>query len=331
MEMRFLSKILDRGNDLAPNTIRRNTWRNTLQLFHKYRKNFSGPLYESGYRNYVIESSVIHCETGEELIPDILAWDKKRKKLLIVEITNNGDEIKKTNQMREFKDNIDIACLSVYGIPAGMDPNLNTILSADKPHNNSNYCQVIVDDIFDLKAEVNLSDQLLIENLINTRGTSLKKLPEIKVSLLPEMKSYEIRYGLSGIITKIFEPQNPGYTSKELADIGLDEFVNYFSTNSRKKLVNNITNQMNVLVEKYLPEYIECVDRKYCAKMEGRTSPICSSPKSRKAVDDGIKKWLGYIEETKDTSVQYCVDQFGDDQSTDEVNLDNLKLISPDS
>jgi len=222
--------------------------------------------------------------------------------------------------MREFKDNIDIASLSIYGVPNGMDPNLDAILSADKPHNNSNYCQVIVDDIFDLKADENLSDILLKENLTNTRGTSLKKLPEIKLSLLPEMKKQEIRYGLSGIINKIFEPEHPGYTSKELADLGLDKFVNVFSPNSRKILADKITFQMNCLIEKYLPEYIECVDRKYRAKMEGRTSPICSSPKSRKAVDDGIKKWLGYVEEQIDTSIQASMDQFGDDQSTDGVN-----------
>lgn len=314
MEMKFLSKILDIDNDPAPNTIRRNTWRNTLQLFHKYRKNFTGPLYESGYRNYVIESCVTHCETGEELKPDILAWDKKRKKLLIVEITNNEDEIKKTTQMREFKDNIDIACLSIYGIPAGMDPKLDAILALDKPHNNANYCQIMVDDIFDLKADENLSDPLLKENLKNTCGQSLKKLPEIKVSLLPEMKSYEIRYGLSGIITKIFEPENPGYTSKELTDIGLDEFLNSFSTNSRKTLADKITNQMNSLVDTYLSDYIECVDRRYRAKMEGRKSPICSSPQSRKAVDDGIKKWLRF--EEKDTCIQSRMDAFGDERST---------------
>ncbi|MEA5036868.1 hypothetical protein SDC9_34970 [bioreactor metagenome] len=317
MGMKFLSKIFDIDNDPAPNTIRRNTWRNTLQLFHKYRKNFTGPFYESGYRNYVLESGVTHCETGKDLIPDILAWDKNRKKLLIVEITNNKDEIKKTDQMRDFKDKIDIASLSVYGIPSGMDPELNTILSVDKQHNNSNYCQVMVDDIFYLKADENLSDPLLKENLINTCGQSLNKLPEIKVSLLPEMKAGEIRYGLSGIITKIFQPENPGYTSKELADIGLDEFVNKFSPNSRKTLADKITNQMNALVEKYLPDYIECENRKYRAKMVGRNSLISSSPQSRKAVDDGIRKWLGYKEEQKDTSIQFCVDQFGDDKSTD--------------
>ena len=57
MEMRFLSK----DAEITPgNTIRIDTWRNTLQLFHRYNKpKFVGPFYAAGYKNYSLEGTVL--------------------------------------------------------------------------------------------------------------------------------------------------------------------------------------------------------------------------------------------------------------------------------
>lgn len=310
--MRFLSK----DAEINPgNTIRIDTWRNTLQLFHRYNKpKFVGPFYAAGYKNYSLEGTVLG-KSGLLLHPDIITWDNKRKVGTFVDVTNNPSF--KTPQVEKYK-TADVQSLSALGVPQDIHPEFDVVVSLDKAHDTSEYCQIIVGDIIDVIHEDNLSDSTLKDKLIASKDFPLNRLPDLKISLLPEMTgASEIRTGLSGYVYKLFEPNFQGYTVKELTDEGLGEFVNRFSPASREKLMSRVENNMRALVQHYLPDYLEEVDRVFRAKKEpDRKTSFAESPRTRKAITDGIYNWI-HNKTEKDMVVQYQLDNFSKEGGRD--------------
>ena len=151
------------------------------------------------------------------------------------------------------------------------------------------------------------------DNLRKTVGTEFNHLPEIKISLLPEMHGSEIRYGLSGFIMQIFAPGSTGYSAKELCDLGLGDFANLFSTSSRKKLKDKVTHWMNVLMDEYLTDYLEYVDGKYRAKPTERKQTYAASSQTRKLISEKIQAWLYHDTKPENTTdSQSRVDYFFD-------------------
>ncbi len=168
-----------------------NLWRNTIQLFHEIRRpHFVGPFKAAGL-NYVVDRPFLTTQ-GNEQRPDIVASGEGG--WLILELTANLKS--KKIQFDKYR-MIDPRYLSSYGLyPHENKPD---IMSSRLTHiDDGSYCQILVKDFLVLKNEEYLDNQYLKDELIKAKGIDLRKLPEIPITLVPEMVKYhlEIRRGL---------------------------------------------------------------------------------------------------------------------------------------
>ena len=166
-------------------------WRNTIQLFHVYKKaNFTGPFFASGYTNYRVESPLSEKRTGNPKTPDIFACGPDG--WLIIEITVNDKS--KQGQLDSYRE-LDARSLSVYGCQMyAIAP--DTMSSRSVFNNDGDHCEMVVVDSFDLKKEHFIQNDSLRDALIRMKGHDMSELPEIPFSLVPEMKHFEIRRGI---------------------------------------------------------------------------------------------------------------------------------------
>lgn len=310
MEMRYLSKSDNIKSDgfVIDKYIRLDTWKFVFQLFHKYNKiGFAGPFINAGYDKYVCESFVTDREKHNETKPDIFSWGSKSKKVLIVEITNNEFYEKKNKNMIKYK-NTDPDLLSSFGVPYGCDKNIDVLLASDREQNESDWCQIILKEKLDVKYDENIIYDELRSSLIESIGINLTRLPDLSITLLPEMKKLEIRRGLEGYIHKIFEPNNEGYDADLLAEMGLDKFKYKFSKSSKKDLADKIDWQMKLLIQNYLSDYLEEVNGVYRAKLSKKGRPFAESSQSRKKISEGIEMWVN--DKLPENDVQYDLSKF---------------------
>lgn len=177
---------------LEDDDVRRELWRNTIQLFHQYKRpGFIGPFKAAGFDEYRVEPYVLSSETGEDLNPDIIASGKNGWLVLELSFGKKSKEFK----LNSYKQ-IDYRNLSQYGLK--IHDNQPEILMSrfedfipDGP-----FCKITVKDRLVVKDEHFINNSILKRELKKSSGTELRKLPEIPITLLSEMKSQEIRRGL---------------------------------------------------------------------------------------------------------------------------------------
>ena len=125
------------------------------------------------------------------------------------------------------------------------------------------YCQILVRYQIKVENEGYIKDKLLKEFLINAKETDLKRLPNISISLLPEMKGMEIRRGLIEIVIQLFQPEGDGKTVVQIVDEGLDKLSGKIGPAARTQLIEKVNDQMKILIMDFLSEYLEFKDNKY--------------------------------------------------------------------
>jgi hypothetical protein len=263
-------------------------WRNTIQLFHTYRKvNFNGPFFTSGYTNYRVESPLSEKTTGKSRVPDIFACGPQG--WLVIDLTLNTES--KKEQLDSYK-NLDSRSLSVYGCQAyATSP--DTMSSRLTFNSDGDHCEMVVMNTFDLKKEQFIHDVLLRDALIGMKGQNMKKLPEIPFSLVPEMKHYEIRRGLIDIVMQLFDTKSEGKTPYQMCEEGLERLFELVTPTSRQSLIDKIKQEMDVLVKKDLAGYLVLNEGKYCA-----TGKFKQYPKSRLAVASKLQEWANPTQRT---------------------------------
>ena len=165
-------------------------WRNMIQLFHEYKRpRFIGP-FKAGKFSYRVESLFLDSTNGKPLKPDIVASGKSG--WFVLELTTSPNS-KKPNL--ESYSAIDPRELSQYGlITHSKKPDI--IISRLSKVDDGPYCQILVKDYLKIENEDYIKNELLKDSLINAKETDLIRLPNISITLLPEMKSMEIRRGL---------------------------------------------------------------------------------------------------------------------------------------
>jgi hypothetical protein len=88
------------------------------------------------------------------------------------------------------------------------------------------YCQLIVKEHLEVIKEKHISNQLLRDALIESSGSDLKQLPDIPITLLPEMDNDQIRIGLIDIVMQLFAPGCTGKSLAQFVDEGLERLSN---------------------------------------------------------------------------------------------------------
>ena len=258
-------------------------WRNTIQLFHRHRRsNFIGPFDAAGY-HYRVETLML-SKGGDESKPDIVAsgdtgW-------LIIELTTGPKS--KRQQLDKYR-LIDPRFLGQYGLDIhASEPNI--ISSRLSFIDDGQYCQILVKDILEVQKEDGLVDDKLRDALVEARenGIDLTELPEIPFTLLPEMKTMEIRRGLIPIIMELFEPMSEGMTAVQIVDEGLERLSGKIGIPDKSRLIRLVKEQMHELIISFLPKYLIEDELIYRA-----TDRFNRHYRSMKFVAFQLSKWAG--------------------------------------
>lgn len=258
-------------------------WRNTVQLFHEYKRpNFVDPFKVAGF-DYVVDRPFL-TRQGDERHPDIVASGEMG--WLVLELTAN--QRSKEQQLDKYR-MIDPRYLASYGLfPHASEPDI--ISSRLEYINDGLYCQILVKDFLDLKNEEQLNNQSLKNELLKAKGIDLRKLPEIPITLVPEMVRYhlEIRRGLIEIIMQLFAPDRPEKTPIQMVDEGLDKLSDKIGVTEKRSLIDRVKSEMDVLIGNHLSGYLEFKENTYRA-----TGKFKEHHKTMEYVALKLKEWAG--------------------------------------
>jgi hypothetical protein len=230
-------------------------WRNTIQLFHQYRRpSFIGPFKEIDFQ-YHIEPYLLTTEGGEEKEPDIIASGESG--WLVLELTNNPSS--KKPKLDSYK-LLDPRNLTIYGLRSHERSCIPDIICSRLTSvDDGDYCQILVKDILSINKEENLLNFQLKNAMLKAKDADLTKLPEIPISLIPEMNKSpkEIRRGLIDIVMQLFEPNSLGKNIADIVDEGLERLSDKVGLREKHALQSSVKRELDILIENYLKEYLE--------------------------------------------------------------------------
>jgi hypothetical protein len=273
---------------LSKNDYRIILWRNTIQLFHEYKRpNFVGP-FKAAKLSYVVDRPFLTMK-GNEKRPDIVASGEAG--WLVLELTTNDKS--KESKLDSYK-TIDPRYLSSYGlIPHKNEPDI--ICSRLSCVNDGPFCQILVKDFFSVTGEDNLGNKQLKTELIKAKeiNLDLRRLPEIPITLVPEMRNQEIRRGLIEIVMQIFEPNSNGKTTIQMVDEGLERLSDIVGVTEKRSLLVKIDAEMDILIRNHLSGYFEFKDNTYKA-----TEKFKQHHKTFGFVSLRLKEWAGPTPQT---------------------------------
>ncbi|MDI6720567.1 MAG: hypothetical protein QMD46_13255 [Methanomicrobiales archaeon] len=263
-------------------------WRNTIQLFHRYnRPDFVGPFLEAGFHRYRIEPHLSSRHDGQEKHPDIVAVSDDGWVLL--ELTVNQHS--KKEKLDSYK-NIDPRSLSVYGFP--VFPKAPDVISSRMSAvHDGDHCQILVKDVLRISNDCFIGNLKLRESLVKRDGSDLSKLPDIPVTLLPEMQAFEIRRGLIDIVMQLFKENHEGKTAHEMVKEGLERLYDIIGQSEKQALRDKVIHEMDVLMNKYLKGYIGLKDGKYRA-----TEKFKQHPRTLLNIAMSLQEWANPTQRT---------------------------------
>lgn len=194
-------------------------WRNGIQLFNKYT-NFTGPFKSAGFDKYIVEQPFL-TNDGEDVSPDIISSGNDG--WVVFELTTSPNS--KEHNLEKYR-KADPRYLNQHGLKVHtIEPDIISGRLESVP--DGPVCKLIIKDILQVEDPQYLKNQNLASHLKLTNGTDLSKLPQIPITLVPEMdsKSGEVRRGLVDIVMKLFDPSCEGMTPIQMVDEGLDNKV----------------------------------------------------------------------------------------------------------
>lgn len=265
-------------------------WRNTLQLFHHYNRPipFEGPFKKAGLTNYIVERLCI-TRHGKDIKPDIIASGESG--WLVLEMTT---QLGSKNVTLDSYQQIDPGNLVRYQLAQHkISPDI--IISRLSSVDDGAYCQIIVRDRLEIKKLDIITNQNLRSALADSEGTNLTRLPEIPITLLPEMKGTEIRRGLIDIVMQLFDPNCEGKALIEIVHIGLERLSNLIGVSEITGLKRKVKDEMVVLIQEFLEDYLE-----FDADTEAfrATKKFNPQSKSMEFVASRLREWAGYGPQT---------------------------------
>lgn len=254
-------------------------WRNTIQLFYEYKHvSFVGPFKRAGLR--FIAEGLMRTREGEEKRPDMVASGDEG--WLALELTTNPDSKapKLANYSALVPEYLGMHGLVVHTIPPDVISSRLTFVE-DGP-----YCQITVGDNLQAFKLQHVKSNRLREALHEANGVSLARLPAIPITILPGMKSSELREGLVDIVMQLFNPGGQGKSPKEITDEGLERLADKLSVNDRHALIGRVEQELHGLAKQHLAGYLEFLDGRYRATATWRENYA-----SRELVAKRLKDW----------------------------------------
>jgi len=176
-------------------------WRNTLQLFYESKKpQYIGPFKKAGLSQIVVDHPFM-TTNSDPTKPDIVCSGNSGWAAL--EITTRPES--KEVQLNSYV-SIDPRGLGIFGLKIH-DTVPDVICSRLTPIEDEPYCQLILKDHLRFQNESCIKNERLKTALIEADGMELYKLPNISITLVPEMasKSFELRRGISDIVLQLFD------------------------------------------------------------------------------------------------------------------------------
>ena len=181
-------------------------YQRAIQLFHHYkrtrqRKEFRGPFYQVGLRNYKL-SPLFFDHEGKDFKPDIVA--SRTNMWIAFELTTslNSKEPKLAKYQR-----LDPSYLSNYGLTLVNNPP-DVLCGRSNESNDGSFCQLILLDNLGAKGLEHLTSDELRNAIIAAIGTNLDALPDLPFTLIPgEMKRAEIRVALVDQLIQMFDAE----------------------------------------------------------------------------------------------------------------------------
>jgi hypothetical protein len=228
-------------------------WRNTLQLFYESNKPpYIGPFKKAGLTKFVVDRSFMTVSSLTAK-PDIVSSGESG--WVAIEMTLWSES--KESQLSSYA-SLDPRDLGKNGLYLRTDAP-DVISSRLEPITDGPYCQLILKDRLQFSNESCIKNQALKEALLNANNMDLRKLPNIPITLVPEMasKGKEVRRGISDIVMQLFDANCEGKTIKEIVDQGLERIAKLISFSDRKGLESSVKVQMDILIKDHLSEYLE--------------------------------------------------------------------------
>ena len=233
--------------------------------------------------SYLIEPRFL-TKKGEDRTPDIVASGKDD--WLVLEITTQPGS--KEPNLRSYM-SIDPRYLTQHGLIAhdGQPDVMSSRLSFvdDGPH-----CQLILKDHLDVIKPEHIYNQSLRDALINSQGKDLTRLPGIAITLLPEMRSLEIRRGLIDIVMHLFKPGSEGKSLIDIVDEGLERLSLTVSVPAKSRLKDNVNREMNGLIKGALNGFL-IYDKEH--NVYKSTDKFKPHPKTMERISLALKEWAG--------------------------------------
>lgn len=233
--------------------------------------------------DYVVEP-LFWTKKAEDRTPDIVGSSESG--WLVVELTTQLGS--KEPNLRSYL-SIDPTYLSQHGLQShNVQPDI--ISSRLSFVDDGPYCQLIVINHLQVMKEENIYNQNLRAALIESRGVDLRRLPEIAITLLPEMRREEVRRGLIEIVMQLFMPGRDGKSLGQIVDEGLDRLSKTISVPAKSRLRDSVKREMDALVKGAMKEYLTFDETEGVYKSTGKFK---QHPKTMERIAIALKDWAG--------------------------------------
>jgi hypothetical protein len=211
-----------------------------------------GPFKKAGLTKFVVDRSFMTINSSP-VKPDIVGSGESG--WVAIEMTLWSES--KESQLSSYA-SLDPRDLGKNGLFSRTDAP-DVISSRLEPITDGPYCQLILKDRLQFSNESCIKNQALKEALLSANNIDLRKLPNIPITLVPEMasKGKEIRRGISDIVMQLFDTNCDGKTVKEIVNQGLERIVDLISIPDRMGLESQVRVQINILIKDQLSEYLE--------------------------------------------------------------------------
>lgn len=260
-------------------------WQNTIYLFHTYRssqsKGFSGPFFQAGLSEYLIEAEFPFHDGIEIRVPDIIASGPSG--WVCIELTGKTES--KESQLSDYKQLDPRYVSSIHGLPE--QSSIPDVLSSRlDPFHDGDFCQIAVRNKLLVQNAEKIQNLELRRCLLSAQKADFSRLPSIPISLVPESKHLEIRKGVVDILMLLFDEKCEGLTSEEIARKALDKLEKRTPDKKIKELAKKIEKELDIAVNEHLKGYLVHTKNRYNAGKK-----FWKYPASRQKITKLLIEW----------------------------------------
>ena len=221
-------------------------------------------------------------ESGRLGEPDIVATSERS--WLCLEITFwNGSKQDKLNSYQKLMPDY----LGNYGLRK-LEGSPDVLSARFDSHDDGPYCQILLSDELDIRNSDKISDLALKKALEESIGLDLTRTPQTRFTIVPECGNGEIRKGIFDQVMQLFEPEGEGLTAAEITENALDSLSDKIRPHSKHVLIKKVHEQMNILVNNELEDYLTKEGEKFKPSKENKDHYA-----TREKIGRILQKWAG--------------------------------------